>query len=384
MRDPDHASDHGRAWAARRIALPGVGVLGLFGVLGGCPGPHAPGGAQVAPLTIEVGQPGWLLSGVTASGDGATVFVSLSSAAAPPAAEPAPAAAASAGPAAPGGAPVAPAGPSAARTTITARRRGEPGPRWHTDLDGGGGPLVRAGSLVVAALGGTGGAAGLALRGEPGSVVVALDAATGAVAWKRALDATEWSVIAALAAAPDGVIVGGSFSGTLRIGDKVVSSGGRTDGFVARLTAAGELAWVVRVGGPGADAVQGVATAGARIAIAGTFAAGADLLGARLPPFDERSIAADGFVAELDPTGARRWVDTFGGRHDETVAGVAIDARGRIAVAGTIRETVHVGGADLVVNGAADGLVAWWAPDGTAGAQLLIGGSDFDGLRAIA
>jgi hypothetical protein len=323
-----------------------------FSVLAACPAPRGPSAGSVAGQTLEIGRTGAVLSGV--AGDGAMVFAALAGAGPPP------------------------------RSTIEARRAAASSPAWHTELDGTGGPLVRSGGLVVVALGGTGGVAGLPVRGEPGTVVAALDAATGAITWKLALDATDWSVVAGLAATPDGVIVGGSFSGTLRIGAKVVSTAGRTDGFVARLTASGGVAWVVRVGGPGADAVQGVATAGDRIAIAGTFAAGADLLGQPLPAFNERSPYADGFVAELDAAGARRWSDTFGGKTDESVAGVAIDARGRIAVAATVRDTIHVGAGDLTASGPADGLVAWWEPGGAAGAQVLLGGADFDGLRAIA
>jgi hypothetical protein len=324
-------------------------------VLAACPVPRSPSPAQVAAQTFELGRPGAVLSGV--AGDGQTVFAALAS--------------------------VRPAAKTAIEAIATIRTGAQP-PAWHTELDGSGGPLCLAGHLVVAALGGTGQVAGASLRGEPGAVVAALDASTGQVAWQRAIDATEWSVVSALAATSDGVLVGGSFSGTLRVGATVVSSAGKSDGFVARLTATGGVAWLVRLGGPGADAVQGVAASGDRIAIAGTFAAGADLLGQPLPPYDERSPFADGFVAELDAAGARRWAKTFGGKADESVAGVAIDTRGRIAVAATVRDTVHVGDLDLVASGAADGMVAWWAPDGAPGPAVLLGGADFDGLRAIA
>jgi len=166
-----------------------------------------------------------------------------------------------------------------------------------------------------------------------------------------------------------------------------VSSGGKADGFVARITTTGAtagVAWVIRIGGPGADAVQGVAATGNRIAIAGTFTAGADLLGQRLAAFDDRSPAADGFVAELDAGGALRWAQSFGGKLDDAVAGVAIDARGAVAVAASIRGTLHIGGADLVARGPADGVVAWWTADGATSTAIQLGGSDFDGLRAIA
>jgi outer membrane protein assembly factor BamB len=268
---------------------------------------------------------------------------------------------------------------------VEARAMGRPSTiAWGAELDGYSGPIAAGAGRVVAAVGGTGRAAGLELRGEPGAAVVALDAATGAIAWKLAVDATDWSVIASLAALSDGVLVGGTFAGTLRIAERVVSSGGRTDGFVARMTASGAVAWLIRIGGVGADTVQAVAAVGNRIAIAGTFAASADLLGRPLQAFDERSMAADGFVAELDPAGAARWVQTFGGKADEAVAGVAIDAAGRIAVAASIRDTVHVAGADHVVEGPGDGMVAWWSPGGGASAVTLLGGADFDGLRAIA
>jgi hypothetical protein len=331
-----------------------------------CRGPSGPRTPPVVPRTLEVGRAGAVLAGV--AGSATTGFVALT--------ETGSAASRSASPL-----------PGSARTVVEAHALDRPdaaAPVWHTELDGHGGPLAAAGRFVAVAVGGTGGAAGLELRGEPGAAVVALDAATGGVAWKLAIDATEWAVIASIAASSDGVLIGGSFSGTLRAGAQVVSSGGGSDGFVARLTAAGQIAWLLRVGGPGADAVQGVAMSGERIAIAGTFAAGADLRGLPMSPFDERLLAADGFVAELDDAGAARWVQTFGGKADEAVAGVAIDASGRIAIAASVRDTVHVGVADLTASGPADGLVAWWKRGGEPVNAALVGGADFDGLRAIA
>jgi outer membrane protein assembly factor BamB len=270
-----------------------------------------------------------------------------------------------------------------AATAVEAFAPGVRAPTWRTELAGFAGPLAVLGDLVVATLGGSGTVGGLALRGEPGAALVALDATTGARRWSLAVDATEWATIASLAATTDGVIVGGSFSGTLRIADQIVSSAGRSDGFVARVTAAGAIAWIRRIGGPNADSVAAVAASADHLAIAGTFAAGAELLGQPLPAFDERSLHTDAFVAALDPAGTLRWSHTFGGKSDEAIAGIALDAAGRIAVAATIRETVHLGGADLVANGPADGLVAWWLPDGSPGATLVLGGTELDGLRAI-
>ncbi len=352
-------------------------------ILGACPGPRTPSVPAASPLTIAVGRESGSLRGV--AGDGTLTFAAITIVQT----------GATMGPPLPGGAaPATPpsSAPPAQAVTVIEARRGD-ATAWTQAVSGGGGPIAAAAGLLVATFTGSGRvglrdqtelkATDSAVRGEPGAALVAFDAAAGTLRWRITLDASEWCVVSAMASAPDGVVVGGSFAGSLRIHDRVVASGGRSDGFVAKLTANGDVAWLIRVGGGGPDAVQGVAVRGPRIAIAGTFASNADLLGHELPAFDDKSPYADAFVAVLDASGARTWSATFGGKLAETVAGVAIDETGRVAVAANARDTVHVGGADAVANGPADGLVAWWTNDGTASHSLLLGGSDFDGLRAI-
>ena len=255
---------------------------------------------------------------------------------------------------------------------------------WRVEVAGNAGPIARAGSLLAVTLVGTGEVAEVAMRGSPGAVVLGLDAGTGATRWKLAVDSSDWALISAVAAIGDELLIAGTFSGTLRTGSHVVSSGGRHDGFVARIAATGEPRWLVRLGGPGGDAIQGVAARGERIAIAGTFSAGADLQGESFVPFDDRSLLADIFVAELDGAGRRKWTASFGGKAEDAVAGVAIDASGRIAVAATAQQTIRREGKDLVARGPSDGLIAWYGKDGAPGAAFLIGGLGADGLHAIA
>ncbi len=280
-------------------------------------------------------------------------------------------------------------GDAGRRTTIEARS-GEQGEEidWRTVISGAGGPLVRTKSLVIAAIsaheyGEADAANPAAVRGAPGALVVALDPTTGTIRWSLAFGTTAWSLVSSLAASDDDLLVAGSFAGTLRVGASIVSSGGKSDGFVARLGSDGAVRWLVRMGGPGPDAIQGVATAPGRIAIAGTFTAGADLLGESLPAWDERVPFSDGFVAELDPAGARRWSTTFGAEAEDAVAGVAIDARGRVAVAATARESVRIASIEHSIRGTADGVLAWWTSQGEPGPVLTFGGDEPDGLVAI-
>jgi len=335
--------------------------LVTFALVAACRGADHPRPGTAATFALDVGKPGQTLRGV--AGDGARVIVARGDLA---------------------------SSEIEARTGATVA--------WHVTLPASAGAIAmlpKHVAVAIAARGSiTGIGAALQLHGEPSAAIVALDAATGAFAWRVPFDATELAIITSLAPLDSGgLVVGGMFSGTLRVGDAttrgtatrdVVSSAGKSDGFVATLTADGHVGWIVRVGGGGPDAVQGVAARGDRIAIAGTFSPGAELLGEPFAAFDERLPFSDGFVAELDATGARRWSQTFGGKDDDAVAGVAIDTKQRVAVAATIRDTIRLDGKDLAARGDGDGLVAWFSPTGEPGATTILGGTGFDGLRAIA
>ncbi|HEY5926382.1 MAG TPA: hypothetical protein VIV11_32070 [Kofleriaceae bacterium] len=267
-----------------------------------------------------------------------------------------------------------------ATTTIRAYRNNAVA--WNAPLAGSAGPLAVGDKLLACIVSKRPGAD--TVRGDPAAAVSAIDIATGKPAWQIVFDSTDWAIASSVAAHRDGFIVGGLFGGTLRARNHVVSSAGGSDGFVARVTATGDIAWLVRTGGAGADGVQGVATSGDRIAIAGTFtSSGAELGGATLAPYDERSPFGDAFAAELDGKGKAKWSQTFGGKADDAVAGVAIDARGNVVVAASVREVVHVGSAQLVTSGQSDGILVWYGERGEQGTAVLVGGLEFDGLRAI-
>ena len=318
------------------------GALLVFGAFVACKGAEHPRVPAAGSETLEVGRAGFSLRGVAA--DGTRAFVAL----------------------------------SGTSGSVIEARRGT-AVDWSADLRGAIEGIALAGrSLIVAEQ-----ASGDGVRGDPAVLVKAIDADAGKPTWSLTIDSTEWSLVTGMAALGNDIVVGGSFAGTLRIADKVVSSAGGSDGFVARLSQDGKLVWLVRLGGGGADAVQGVATSESRIAIAGTFTAGADLLGEPLAAYDERLPYADAFAAELDDKGTRRWSKTFGGKGDESVAGVAIDARGNVVVAANGREVIYVGSQHLVTGGDSDGVVVWYDGNGEQGPAVLVGGFDFEGLRAI-
>ncbi|MCB9563588.1 MAG: hypothetical protein H6708_24585 [Kofleriaceae bacterium] len=251
------------------------------------------------------------------------------------------------------------------------------------------GAVAISGDLVVAALAADGaidlGGATVALRGQPGAVLWGLGAGDGEPRFTVPIGATDWVVVRDLAGLPGGdVAVAGSFTGTLRLGDRVVSSAGSTDGFVARVGGDGTPRWLIRIGGADGDGVSGVAAAPDGVAVAGTFAGEAEIRGVALTSLDD-TILPDGFVASLDGDGGVRWARTFGSSEDDQVAGVAVTPGGVVAVAATIRGVgAAIGDRGVMVRGLADAVVVAWDAAGTRRLTRVIGGQDLDTASAIA
>lgn len=277
------------------------------------------------------------------------------------------------------------------RRGARADRPDNPQVEWRIDLPGMAGPVALTPDQVIVALSGRDmwavpPGAPIAMRGEPGAAVAAFHAHTGSPAWRLSFDATEWALISALAVEGPDLVVGGTFSGTLRAQDTVVSSGGNSDGFVAKVSRDGALVWLRRLGGNDIDSVSAVAVRSGRIAIAGTVGGDAELAGTPIRSRGNAGRNGDGFVAILDGAGAPTWSQTFGGRYGDTVAGVAIDSKFRVAVAATIRDTVHAAAREIVTHQPRAGLVLWFSPQGRPGPVALIESSaavDFRSLIAV-
>ncbi|HUQ01870.1 MAG TPA: hypothetical protein VM261_05205 [Kofleriaceae bacterium] len=263
---------------------------------------------------------------------------------------------------------------------------------WTRDVGASAGVVGIDGDVALVAVGGAGSTsvavpslAG-ALRGEPGAALVALDLGTGDVRWAVGAGSTRWAIVSAVqpSGGGDGFLVGGSFAGTLRMGALTVTAAGGGDGFVASVDRSGGVRWLRRMGGDSADAVAGVVSlGGGRFAMAGTFTGPAELGDSELVALADKTLAADVFVAVFEADGRLAWSRTFGGAREDTCAGLAALAGGAVAVAGTVRGEVDVAGRRFDARGAADGVVAVFAPDASVRSAWLVGGEDFDGITAM-
>ncbi|MGQ0703534.1 MAG: hypothetical protein ACT4PM_10425 [Gemmatimonadales bacterium] len=149
----------------------------------------------------------------------------------------------------------------------------------------------------------------------------------------------------------------------------LLNSVGGEDGFIAKYNASGTLIWARRFGGAGLDEVTSVAVDAAGNAYAGgvfnglahAFPAG----GIQVQSNGE----SDGFVLALLPDGEVRGVLPIGGPQADAVQGIAVTSTGTLVVTGTFRSTgefARLGGAPGTVTslGGADGFIAYYAAGG--------------------
>lgn len=186
--------------------------------------------------------------------------------------------------------------------------------------------------------------------GSADALVAKYDA-DGVLQWMRQFGTGGLDVAAGVAIGPAGsLFVAGrtaaSFAGETHAGG--------LDAFVARLDVSGQLQWVRLIGSSGDEMARGLAVdATGNVVVVGETKGS---LGSEAP-----AGASDGFLAQFDQSGARRWLRQFGTPGDESVTSVGVDRGGNSFVAGQT-----LGSIDGMANlGDSDLFLLKFAPDGT-------------------
>ena len=125
------------------------------------------------------------------------------------------------------------------------------------------------------------------------------------------------------------VFIAGTFSNTVdfdpRRGVHNMTSVGGTDGFVARLSAKGNLVYVKTIGGAGDDTASGLAVGhNGEVRFGGGFVGRSNFNSDGVFRISS-SGARDGYLAALDTDGTFLWAGSFGGTGSETLRDMALD-----------------------------------------------------------
>ena len=160
------------------------------------------------------------------------------------------------------------------------------------------------------------------------SVLVKLDK-KGNLQWKKNLDSTGNSEFTSICALKDGCVIGGNYKVYKRADGIYRVTYGKTDIFLIRCNANGEVNWSRAFGGSGDDFITGITKINGGFAICGRT-------GSENYDFEKQSLGGedDGFVALLNENGKTCAVYMLDGKLSDSATGICTLADGSAAVCG--------------------------------------------------
>lgn len=179
------------------------------------------------------------------------------------------------------------------------------------------------------------------------------------------------------------ILATGGFAGSTTFGGGTLTSAGRTDGFLLKVSATGSHQWSLRFGDVDDDTGGGVVVGqNDEVNLVATFIGSADVGGGKV---NAASIgAADILVARFGSDGSHVWSKGTGARLDALYPSIAIDSEGSLLLTATYEGSFSMGGAIFTSDGLTDVGVAKWDKDGIHQWSYRFAGPDYDLSAGIA
>lgn len=188
------------------------------------------------------------------------------------------------------------------------------------------------------------------------------------------------------------VYICGEYSATagtsVDLGGVAVTAQGGSDGFVLKLSSAGESLWAKVFGGSSSDRANAlIADSVGNVYVGGhvtqTAGRAVNLAGISL----NAQGGNDGYVVKLSSTGVTQWAKLLGGAGSDRVAGLVMDSAGSLYVAGSITGVVgasmSLAGQSVTSVGGSDGYLLKLNSAGAAQWATVLGGTSNDAVNHI-
>lgn len=180
------------------------------------------------------------------------------------------------------------------------------------------------------------------------------------------------------------VYVAGGFGGTAEFGTRKVISGGKSDAFVAKMSANGDFIWVQGWGSTENDMATAVSVSpnGDRIYVSGTFIGNVSFGNATYESFANKM---DFFVRAFDANGGARWAKRIGYSGDDRIIASTTQTDGKLVLTGAIRQTTTFDTQTISANGEfeSDFFISRIAKDGAIELLKRYGGTFEDVGKAV-
>ena len=219
-------------------------------------------------------------------------------------------------------------------------------------------------------------------KGPPSDAYLVKLGADGKIAWGKTWGDKRDDTANGVAVKGDTVVVVGSFLDHVQIGEFDHKAAGSDDMFAAAFKTDGTPLWLFTAGGIDSDGANTVvATPDGGWLIGGSFA---DI--AAFGKYNLKSKGGtDAMLIKLQASGDLEWIKTFGGKHNDSIRHLVVDAQGNIYVQGTFRDTSDWGGKPFTAQGAATDIVlAKYDLNGDHVWSLQIGNNFEEGASGLA
>ncbi len=173
------------------------------------------------------------------------------------------------------------------------------------------------------------------------------------------------------------VIATGGFAGSTDFGGGMLTSAGRTDGYILKVSASGGHLWSKRFGDTDEDSGGGVAIGPSdQVNLVAAFIGSADVGGGKVNA--ATAVAGDILVARFGSDGSHVWSKGTGARFDALRPAIALDMAGNLLLTATYDGVFSMGGAIFTTDGDYDVGVAKWDQDGIHQWSYRFAGPDRD------
>lgn len=178
----------------------------------------------------------------------------------------------------------------------------------------------------------------------------------GKVVWAHTWGAKRDDLANAIAIKGDKIVVAGSFLDEINIGSFTKKSNGSDDLYIAAFSTDGEPEWLWTAGSIDSDGVNAIAaTPDGGWVIGGSFTDALEITTGAGKQYMKSKGGTDALLLKLAPGGDTEWVKQFGGRYNDTLLHVAVDANSNVFVQGVFVDTGDFGGKEpLKAGGGSD------------------------------
>lgn len=209
---------------------------------------------------------------------------------------------------------------------------------------------------------------------EPGLVLAKLDP-SGAAIWSKGF-AGSGTIGQVRADASGNVILRGSFSGPIDLGGGALDDGGGASStFVAKLDGGGQHVWSKGYGDKDLQAALGMdVDSTGDVVVVGRMAESFDFGGGTITSAGD----LDAFVVKYGPSGEHRWSENYGDADIQVATAVTVDGNDAIVLTGYNYGSIDLGGGALVNSGPRDMFLAKLAASGEHAWSQSFDGGDTD------